>query len=154
MSSSMARRKLETECLMSAARLVRLLEANTDARYATAGLVGITSARASVLHVLFSSERGKTAQQVALEIGVSKVTASRLVRALEKGGWLTRRAHPQDRRAFELRLTPKARRVFPKLVEIHNQTLDMLFDRASGAQLERLLLGIENSLTTLRRRQA
>jgi DNA-binding MarR family transcriptional regulator len=138
---------------MQSGRLARLLESDTDARYLAAGLAGVTSARASVLHVLFSGGEGMTAQQVAREIGVSKVTASRLIRALEEEGWLVRHAHETDGRAYELRLTAKALKMFPKLLEVHNESLDSLFMDATAEQLEGYLKSLERSLARLVRKR-
>ena len=113
-------------------------------------MADMTAARASVLHTLYSATGPITAQQVADQLGVSRVSARRLVNALERSGWLRRAPHPEDGRAFELRLTPKARRAFPKFVAIHNDTLDVLFSGVPAANLSDLRDQIDAKVSSVR----
>ncbi len=134
-SPSLKRRTMETEIIVRAARLNRLIETRAEKRYARVGIQGMTAPRAMVLSVLFHAKDSITAQQLSAELGVSKVTASRLVGVLERDGWVSRKAHPVDGRAYVLSLTTKARRALPKFVETHNETLDLLLGGHSNTRL-------------------
>jgi MarR family 2-MHQ and catechol resistance regulon transcriptional repressor len=54
---------------------------------------------------------GGLAERLYLE----KSTASRVVDALERKGYVTRAAHPGDRRALQLRVTPTGRRLVERI---------------------------------------
>ena len=50
-------------------------------------------------------------------VGVTPRTITGLVDALEADGWVERRAHPRDRRATIVALTPAAEAAFARLIE-------------------------------------
>jgi DNA-binding MarR family transcriptional regulator len=51
------------------------------------------------------------------DVGVTPRTITGLVDALEADGWVERRAHPSDRRATIVALTPAAEAAFARLIE-------------------------------------
>jgi DNA-binding MarR family transcriptional regulator len=62
-------------------------------------------------------------------VGVTPRTITGLIDALEKDGWVERRAHPTDRRATIVALTPVAEASFARLNENYG---DLSRDMASG----------------------
>jgi DNA-binding MarR family transcriptional regulator len=54
-------------------------------------------------------------------LGVTQISASRLVDRMEEKGWIERRADPVDQRAKQLHATPKAMRAAEQVREIGNQ---------------------------------
>jgi DNA-binding MarR family transcriptional regulator len=77
-------------------------------RLATAGYADV---RAEFGYVLLSL-RGQptTGADIALLLGVTKQAASKLVDAMEQGGYVQRRTHGDDARAKEIAITARGRR--------------------------------------------
>ena len=76
--------------------------------------VGLTAARFDMLYVLFSPaaadcRRSITQRELRAALGVCASVVSRMVRALEKLGLVTRRRSPYDGRHIDLSLTPRGR---------------------------------------------
>lgn len=57
----------------------------------------------------------KTLNDLAAQLHLDKSTASRVVDALERKGYVTRRPHPDDRRALLLEATPAGRELEGKI---------------------------------------
>jgi DNA-binding MarR family transcriptional regulator len=77
-------------------------------------------------------------------VGVTPRTITGLIDALERDGWVERRAHPSDRRATIIALTPAAEATFARLNENYG---DMSRDLASGipeADLQTVLRVVEH----------
>jgi DNA-binding MarR family transcriptional regulator len=60
-------------------------------------------------------------------MGVSEVTMSRFVQALQRENWISRSQNPEDGRSLLLAPTKKARKSFPGFVDVSNEVLDTLF---------------------------
>ncbi len=74
--------------------------------------VGLTPARFDMLYVLFSRagadrRRSITQRELRAALGVCASVVSRMVRALERVGLLSRRRSPYDGRQVDLSLTPR-----------------------------------------------
>ena len=65
----------------------------------------LSIAQCHALEVL-GKKAGTTLNEMAAELYLDKSTASRVVSALERKGYVERRAHPGDRRAVQLAVTP------------------------------------------------
>lgn len=78
---------------------------------------GITGKHIGILNLI--KERGSLAQQ---EIGkcmyIDRTTMVDVTDDLEKMGYVERKPHPTDRRAYALSLTAKGREIFPKLYQL------------------------------------
>ena len=71
--------------------------------------VGLTPALFAVLNVLGARE-GTIQQQLSSDMGIDPSAMVRLINELEATGLAERRRRPNDRRAWEVRITPKGRR--------------------------------------------
>lgn len=92
-----------------APRLVELLDLG-------AREYGLSYARGRVVAALYSS--GPVVMRALSQaVGVSPRTITSLIDALEADGWVQRRAHPADRRATIVALTPTAGTAFSRLME-------------------------------------
>ena len=95
---------------------------------------------------VLSKRSGATLNDVAANLFLDKSTASRVVSALERKGYVARGTHPEDRRAIRLEVTPAGRDIYAL---IHRNIVD---------QEKRLLSEFEPetrvSLTALLRRLA
>ena len=69
---------------------------------------------------LFHAARqpGCTQSDLAESMQQEKITVSRQAKRLEKAGWIERRDHAADRRAYHLYLRPKAERIVERLANV------------------------------------
>jgi DNA-binding MarR family transcriptional regulator len=75
--------------------------------------LGLTPALFALLNLLRVSD-GASQQELGSEMGVDPSTMVSLIDRLESAGLAKRRAHPTDRRAHAVALTPKGRRVLER----------------------------------------
>ena len=75
--------------------------------------VGLTPALFGLLNVLGARE-GAIQQELSSAMGIDPSTMVSLIDQLESAGLAKRRPHPTDRRAREVAITPKGRRVLEK----------------------------------------
>ena len=104
---------------------------------------GLTRAQWSVLAVV-SRKPGATQRTLANLLFVTDVTAGRMVDRLCADGYLERRENPEDRRAYRVYLTDKARPVMARLSKLSTQFEEEVFANFSDEDLARLeqLLGL------------
>jgi DNA-binding MarR family transcriptional regulator len=108
-----------------APRLVELLELG-------AREYGMSYARGRVVAALYSS--GPVVMRALSQaVGVSPRTITGLIDTLEADGWVRRRAHPTDRRATIVVLTPAAETAFGRLMAGYT---GLAADLLSGVQEE------------------
>jgi DNA-binding MarR family transcriptional regulator len=91
--------------------------------------MGLTQAQYSVLAPLFAMSGGgerPSQRQLADATGLDTVYVSKLVRALERGGFVTRTTSPADSRAVELSLTARGRAAMQEATTAVTQTRDRL----------------------------
>lgn len=83
---------------------------------------GYTDVRPAFGYVLLAvREKPTTGADVAALLGVSKQAASKLVEAMEQGGYLERRAHGDDARAKQLVLTARGRKFLLTVESIYEE---------------------------------
>lgn len=72
---------------------------------------------------LFHAARypGCTQSDLAESLQQEKITVSRQAERLEKAGWIERRDHATDRRAYHLYLRPKAERIVQQLAAVADE---------------------------------
>jgi DNA-binding MarR family transcriptional regulator len=64
-----------------------------------------------------ATEDGQSQRQLSARLGIHRTARVTVIDSLEADGLVTRMAHPDDRRAFAITLTDKARRLLPNLDE-------------------------------------
>jgi len=87
--------------------------------------LGVTRSQWWVLAHL-SRKDGMMQTELAALLDVGKVTLGGLVDRLEAGGWVERRAHPEDRRVKHVFLTPQSHRLLQQMQEVeqsHNRSI-------------------------------
>jgi len=113
--------------------------------------LGLTLAQARVLLHL---SRNEGISQVALSaiLEIQPITLLRQIDRLEKAGLIERRAHPSDRRAQQLYLTPRSqpllKKIFDKGAERQDQVMAGLSE-AERQQLTSSLLRIKANLSQM-----
>ena len=75
--------------------------------------IGLTPASFGVLNVL-GARKGAIQQEVGSAMGIDPSTMVSLIDQLEAAGLAKRRPHPTDRRAREVVITPKGRRLLER----------------------------------------
>lgn len=102
---------------------------------------GVTVAEWVFLRVLYGAEHTPPSR-IAETLGMTKGAITKLADRLIDKGLATRRADPEDGRAQLLSLTPRARRLVPKLAALADANDETFFSSlkpSEWAQLERLL---------------
>jgi DNA-binding MarR family transcriptional regulator len=109
---------------------------------------GMSYARGRVVAALHAS--GPVLMRALSQaVGVTPRTITGLVDALEADGWVERRAHPSDRRATIVALTPAADAAFARLLEAYRWLAQELVGELPEAD-QRCALGvIEHVLSRL-----
>ena len=77
----------------------------------------LTRAQWLFLHYL-ARQPGCTQSELAESLQMERISVSRQAERLEKAGWINRRDHRQDGRAYHLHLTPKAERIAVRLADM------------------------------------
>jgi DNA-binding MarR family transcriptional regulator len=109
---------------------------------------GLTRARATVLWNLHQ-DGPMTQRALAEAIGVTPRNVTGLVDALESDGFVTRGAHPSDRRATLVSLTDKGAAVMNGLRGEYDQGAARLFEGVAAADLEGFVATVDHLLTRI-----
>jgi DNA-binding MarR family transcriptional regulator len=100
-------------------------------------LSGLSAARLSALSVLvFGGPR--TLGELAAAEQVRPATMTKIVQALEDGGYVRRASDPSDRRVVRLRATKKGERVMWRARQARVERLGELFGRLSPREVARV----------------
>jgi DNA-binding MarR family transcriptional regulator len=107
--------------------------------------VGLTPALFGLLNVLGARE-GAIQQELGAMMGIDPSTMVSLVDELESSGLAKRRPHPTDRRAREVRITPKGRRILERARRMAAQVEDEVLGGLSAAERRELLTLLRRAL--------
>jgi MarR family transcriptional regulator, lower aerobic nicotinate degradation pathway regulator len=100
--------------------------------------LGLTTALFALLNVLGTRE-GAIQQELGSAMGVDPSTMVSLIDQLETAGLANRRPRPTDRRAREVVITPKGRRVLEQARRLALQVEDDVLSGLSRAERRRML---------------
>jgi DNA-binding MarR family transcriptional regulator len=129
----------ETEVAEFAGQLFfRLWRATHSQTAAALRSIGLTPPLFAVLNYLGANE-GAIQQTIGSAMGIDPSTMVALVDQLERAGLAKRRPHPQDRRAREVRITPKGRRALNRARELAEEVEDDVLQGLSPAERRRLV---------------
>jgi MarR family transcriptional regulator, lower aerobic nicotinate degradation pathway regulator len=107
--------------------------------------LGLTTALFALLNVLGTHE-GANQQEIGSAMGIDPSTMVSLIDQLEAAGLAERRPRPTDRRAREVAITPKGRRVLKQARELAMQVEDHVLRGLSGAERRQLLALLRRAL--------
>ena len=85
---------------------------------------------------------GITVNELSAELYLDKSTASRVVDALERKGYLRRNSHPDDRRAVQLEVTKSGKSLFARIrrdIVEHEKSLIAGFDPKTRRAMTKLI---------------
>lgn len=150
--------QLDTSGLETFITLMRLSNDLSDAYDAHLARHGLSTGRFTVLVRLFSTSetedgRGLTPAELAENSCVSRATMTGLLDTLEKDGLISREDHPEDRRMYTVRLTPKARQLLEDMLPGHYRRVAALMAPLSEQErdtLRELLAKVSTGLPTFR----
>ena len=100
--------------------------------------LGLTTALFALLNVLATRE-GAIQQELGAAMGIDPSTMVSLIDQLEAAGLAKRRPRPTDRRAREVVITPKGRRVLEQARQLAMQVEDDVLRGLSRAERRRML---------------
>ena len=115
---------------------------------------GLTRGKWSVI-VAVARSPGATQRTIAAMLEITEVTAGQLIDRLCADGYLERREHPKDRRAYCVHLTPAATPLLGRLNEvakIHEEQTFAGLDDADLSRLDAMLDTVARNLATSRSR--
>lgn len=102
-----------------------------------ARLLGINTTDARCLEILIQETSGLTPRELADRLGLTTGSATTMLDRLEKVGYVTRSAHPSDRRKLLVHATATAReRAFELIGPLVDDGRRTLLSRYSAEQLE------------------
>jgi DNA-binding MarR family transcriptional regulator len=121
--------------------LFRLWRANHTRAAEVLGSVGLTTALFALLNVINARE-GAIQQELGSALGIDRSTMVSLIDELENAGLASRRPSAKDRRAREIAITPKGRRLLKRaralIAQAENEVLGGLSED-ERRELEALL---------------
>ena len=107
--------------------------------------IGLTPALFGVLNVL-GARKGAIQQEIGSAMGIDPSTMVSLIDELESAGLAERRPHPTDRRAREVAITPKGRRLLGRGRRMASQVEDEVLRGLTAAERRELLRLLRRAL--------
>jgi DNA-binding MarR family transcriptional regulator len=111
------------------------------------GTIGLTPALFALLNVVGAQE-GAIQQELAAAMGIDRTTMVSLVDQLERAGMAKRRPSPNDRRAREVAITPKGRRLLERARRLVSETEDDLLAGLTADERRDLLTLLRRALVS------
>ena len=111
------------------------------------GSIGLTPALFAVLNVLGARE-GAIQQQLSSDMGIDPSAMVKLINELEEAGLAERRRRPNDRRAWEVAITPKGRRTLERARRLASQVEDEVLSGLTATDRRQLLTLLRRALAS------
>src|ERR687891_2937737 len=109
--------------------------------------LGLTTAHFALLNAL-GTHKGAIQQELGAAMGIDPSTMVSLIDQLETAGLAKRRPRPTDRRAREVVITPKGRRLLERSRQMASQVEDEVLSGLSAAERRQLLTLLQRALRT------
>jgi DNA-binding MarR family transcriptional regulator len=109
--------------------------------------LGLTTAQFAVLNVLHARE-GTIQQQLSSDMGMDPSAMVKLINELEEAGLAERRRRPNDRRAWEVTITPKGRRTLQQARHLAAQVEDEVLGGLTATDRRGLLTLLHQALAS------
>ena len=114
---------------------------------------GISYPRLRLIGALRMSDCPRIMSDLGMELGVTPRNVTKLVDALEEEGLVRRRAHPTDRRATIIELTPKGKEQSAAVFDKHIEAVGELFENLSEEDRGELIRLLDLLDSELRRKR-
>jgi DNA-binding MarR family transcriptional regulator len=109
--------------------------------------IGLTPALFALLNVLGARE-GTIQQQLSFDMGIDPSAMVKLINELENAELAERRRRPNDRRAWEVAITPKGRRTLVRARRLVSQIEDDVLGGLSADDRRQLLTLLRRALAS------
>ena len=109
--------------------------------------IGLTPALFALLNVLGARD-GTIQQQLSFDMGIDPSAMVKLINELENAGLAERRRRPNDRRAWEVAITPKGRRTLARARRLASQIEDEVLGGLSATDRHQLLTLLRRALAS------
>jgi DNA-binding MarR family transcriptional regulator len=109
--------------------------------------VGLTPAQFAVLNVL-GARKGVIQQQLSTDMGIDPSAMVKLVNELEAAGLVDRRRRPNDRRAWEVSITPKGRHTLRRAKRLASQVEDEVLAGLTTVERRQVLALLRRALAS------
>jgi DNA-binding MarR family transcriptional regulator len=109
------------------------------------GSLGLTPALFAPLNVLGARE-GTIQQQLSSDMGIDPSAMVKLINELEEAGLVERRRRPNDRRAWEVAITPKGKQTLKRARRLISTVEDEVLGGLSAADRRQLLALLRRAL--------
>jgi DNA-binding MarR family transcriptional regulator len=109
--------------------------------------IGLTPALFALLNVLGARE-GTIQQELSVDMGIDPSVMVKLINELENADLAERRRRPNDRRAWEVVITPKGRRTLVKARRLISQIEDQVLGGLTAAERRQLLTLLRRALAS------
>jgi DNA-binding MarR family transcriptional regulator len=109
--------------------------------------LGLTPALFAVLNVL-GARGGTIQQQLSSDMGIDPSAMVKLINELEGAGLADRRRRPNDRRAWEVTITPKGRRTLQRARRLASEVEDEVLGGLTATDRRELLTLLRRALTS------
>ena len=109
--------------------------------------IGLTPALFALLNVLGARD-GTIQQQLSFDMGIDPSAMVKLINELENAGLAERRRRPNDRRAWEVAITPKGRRTLARARRLASHVEDEVLGGLSATDRHQLLTLLRRALAS------
>jgi len=109
--------------------------------------IGLTPALFALLNVLGARD-GAIQQQLSSDMGIDPSAMVKLINELEEAGLAKRRRRPNDRRAWEVVITPKGRRTLERARRLASKVEDEVLGGLTGADRRQLVTLLRRALAS------
>jgi DNA-binding MarR family transcriptional regulator len=123
----------------------RLWRASHTRTAQSLGSIGLTPALFAVLNVL-GARHGTIQQQLSTDMGMDPSAMVKLINELEEAGLAERRRRPNDRRAWEVTITPKGRRTLQRAKRLASDVEDEVLAGLNAADRRQLMTLLRRAL--------
>lgn len=129
------------EALLSLVRTSSLMQKLSDRFFSRFGL---TDVQFNILMILKEHRsEGLSQQELSEHLIVTKSNVVGLIDRLERSGYVTREAHPSDRRFNQIKLTSKGEKLEAKIEKQYFTEVDKLMNVLSAAEKKTLIRAME-----------
>lgn len=109
--------------------------------------IGLTTTTFAVLNVLGARERA-IQQQLSADMGIDPSAMVKLINALEEAGLVERQRRPNDRRAWEVTITPNGRHTLQQAKKLASDVEHEILGGLTAAERRQLLALLRQTLAT------
>ncbi len=109
--------------------------------------IGLTPALFALLNVLGARE-GAIQQQLSSDMGIDPSAMVKLINELESAGLAERRRRPNDRRAWEVVITPEGRRALERARRLASEVEDEVLGGLTASDRRQLLTLLRRALVS------